>query len=66
MEGSSDASGSESLRFLLGDVVKMKKALFPFGIRLPGRQGLRSTDKGGIVGQEDKGIILEKYAEDEF
>ena len=43
-----EASGSESLRFLLGDVVKVK-ALFPCGIRLLGRKVLKREDKEGLI-----------------
>lgn len=46
-----EASGSENLRFLVGDVVKVKAALFPCGIRLLGRRVLKREDKGGLVPQ---------------
>ena len=59
-----EASGSESLRFLLGDVVKVK-ALFPCGIRLLGRNVLKREDKEGLIPQRTRNInnqgMLEMY-----
>ena len=49
-----EASGSENLRFLVGDVVKVKAALFPCGIRLLGKRVLRREDKGRLVPQEHR------------
>ena len=44
-----EASGSESLRFLLGDVVKVK-ALFPCGNKAPRQKGVKEEeDKGGLA-----------------
>ena len=39
LEGPCEASGGDSLRFLLGDVVKVK-ALFPCGNKAPGQTGV--------------------------
>lgn len=43
-----EASGSENLRFLVGDVVKVKAALFPCGIRLLGRRVLNRGEQRRI------------------
>lgn len=53
-----EASGSENLRFLVGDVVKVKAALFPCGIRLLGRRVLNREDKGGLILQDPRGRKL--------
>ena len=49
-----EASGGESLRFLLGDVVKVKKALFPFG----NKAGKGAEEEGAKRTKTHKKIIL--------
>lgn len=50
----SEASGGESLRFLLGDVVKVKGPYSLLEIRLGKRKVLRSEDKGRLVPREHR------------
>lgn len=47
----SGASGSESLRFLLEDVVKVK-ALFPYGNKAPRQKGVKERGRKRICGTQ--------------